>query len=131
MRLGWSLKYPGTQKRNEVSYILGLVVAGGDGGVPLGGALRPVDLQSVAQQHWRGRDEDVLTVLQLGPLPDAPLARDAQIQTGNGRIPSLKDTNSFSPVALWQYVRKWQLCSRNFYATNRVVTIYAARFVVK
>lgn len=57
-----------------------LVVAADDGGVPLGGALGPVDFHPEAHEDRGGCQEDLLAVLGLDPaasrLPDSWVVLD-------------------------------------------------------
>ena len=51
-------------------YLSGLVVTDNDGGIPLGGALRPVHFHPEADEDaWR-RQQDALAILHLSPLSD-------------------------------------------------------------
>ena len=90
------------------SYIIRLIVAGGDGRVPLGRALRPIDLEPEPEQDGRGCDEDVLAVLKFGPLSHASLAGDGSEKSGNSRVPLLEKFASISKVILkegWAFIR--------------------------
>ena len=58
------------REREREIYLGGVVDGMNEGGVPLGGALSSVHFQPRSKQHYRSRQQDLLSVLVIHPRPD-------------------------------------------------------------
>lgn len=74
-------------------YLGGLVVADDDGGVPLRGALGPINFHPEADQDARRGQQDPLSVLHLCPPPDSARPRHRAFR----QLPVLLQKRQFGP----------------------------------
>lgn len=74
-------------------YLGGLVVADDDGGVPLRGALGPINFHPEADQDARRGQQDPLPILHLCPPPDSARPRHRAFR----QLPVLLQKRQFGP----------------------------------